>query len=529
MIALASLAVGWAKTASAEPRSATPVFNWTGFYAGLNGGFGGGVARPAYDLSAAPAIGGYPGFTSTDNQIHRLGGSFAGGQVGYNYQFRNNVVLGVESDFQWSDVRASNRSDSAVVFDLTSQFPINALTATDMTIRQNWFGTTRLRAGYQFADRFLAYVTGGVAYSGFTASNWGVGTELSPFPIVFSHTSGAATSTRIGWTAGAGVEYALSNHLSVKSEYLYSEYSGFIAPYLNTALSTPAETSGTFSTGTLGIHLIRAGLNYRFGEAGEVPGASQWPAPARSLPLLDWTGFYVGMNGGYGGGIAKPALSELTQRQIPFLNETDSSNVNQTLRAAGFVFGGQFGYNRQLANKLVAGIETDLQWSDIHASNQSNISGAYNPPSPNSFSSNSRLTVGQNWFGTTRLRLGYQVFDRSLVYVTGGAAYAGFSADNSGMSNDPANGSSVTTTSGSRNSTKIGWTAGAGVEYAIAGNLSFKTEYLYSEYAGFTVPYQRTFTTGFSTATTEGSLSSGTIGIHLVRAGLNWKLGESGR
>ena len=130
-----------------------------------------------------------------------------------NYQFRNNVVLGVESDFQWSNVRASNRSDSGVVFDAASPFPIVVQRAAEMAIKQNWFGTTRLRLGYQFADRFLGYVTGGVAYSGFTASNWGIGAELSPFPVVFSHTSGAATSTKIGWTAGAGFEYALSNHL----------------------------------------------------------------------------------------------------------------------------------------------------------------------------------------------------------------------------------------------------------------------------------------------------------------------------
>jgi len=508
----------------------SPSYNWTGFYVGLNAGLGGGVARPAYDLSAPSQFGGYPGFSNTDRQTHQFGGAFAGAQAGYNYQFRNNVVLGVESDFQWSNIGVSRRNDSAIVFDTTSAFPISALTATEMRITQNWFGTTRLRLGYPFADRLLAYVTGGVAYSQFTASNWGTGSELSPFPGVYSHISGATTSTRFGWVAGAGFEYALNSRLSLKSEYLYSEYAGITAPYLDTELSTPPVTSGTFSTGTLGIHLVRAGLNYKLGETAPAVDASQSVITPNWSP--SWGGFYAGVNGGYGAGTAKPSLSQRTDHEVgafPFFafSEIDTSGVSQTLRSGGFLAGGQLGYNRQLPNRFVAGVETDLQWSGVRATSQSNISGVYNSPSTNTFVSNSNLTVGQNWFGTTRLRLGYQPFDRLLAYATGGVAYSGFTANNSGASNDTANG--VGTTSGSRGATRLGWAVGAGAEYAIAEHLSFKTEYLYTQYQGFSVPYQHAFTAPFFfTDATQGSLSTGVLGIHLVRAGLNWKLGEAG-
>ncbi|MGH9811072.1 MAG: outer membrane protein, partial [Terriglobia bacterium] len=72
-----------------------------------------------------------------------------------------------------------------------------------------------------------------------------------------------------------------------------------------------------------------------------------------------------------------------------------------------------------------------------------------------------------------------------------------------------------------------GWVAGAGVEYAIAENLSFKTEYLYSQYSGFNVAYQRNLAAdGLFADSTQGTLSTGTLGIHLARAGLNWKLGN---
>jgi outer membrane immunogenic protein len=524
-------ALGVAAVSGALAQPAPASYNWTGFYIGVNGGFGGGVASPTYALfGAADSVSHFPGFTTIDAQAHRLGGFMAGGQAGYLYQFRNNVVVGVESDLQWSNIGALNGVGTAIALDPASAFPTNSSTRKEMTISQNWFGTTRLRLGYQFADRFLAYVTGGIAYSEFSAGNLGIGAEQSPFPVVYSHISGAATSTRIGWTAGAGFEYALDGHFSIKSEYLYSEYTGFSAPYLDTELSIPAVTSGTFSTGTLGIHQVRAGLNYRLGEGGEAPGASRLAVNAPLPPSFNWSGFYVGVNGGYGGGFAKPTLSESNVLQLLFgPSETINYSTNETLRTGGFAVGGQLGYNQQLSNRFLVGVETDLQWSDVRAANQSNLLSAYNFPAMLTSSSIASTTIGQSWFGTTRLRLGYLVSDRLLAYATGGVAYSSFSADHFVVSGDNSQDFSVTTTIGPRNSTRVGWTAGTGVEYALSGNLSFKTEYLYTEYAGFAVPYQTAAATDFSSTAGQGTFSTGTLGIHLVRAGLNLKFGESGR
>jgi len=541
LLAAATIWLGCVGHANAQ--AASPAYDWTGFYAGINAGLGGGGASPVFDLSSPPEPS-FFGSSFTDHQGHRLGGAFLGGQAGYNYQFRNNVVVGVESDFQWSNVSASRRDDTR--FEVLDGFPFTALTTSEMKITQNWFGTTRLRLGYQFADRFLAYVTGGLAYSEFGVSNFGTGSVVSPPPAeVFSTIGGATTSTRFGWAAGAGAEYALDNRLSIKSEYLYSQYAGITAPYLDREESTPAITSGTFSSGTLGIHLVRAGLNYRLGETGEIAQAGR--AGVRENWTPDWTGFYAGINGGYGAGIARPRLSETTLRQVfpPIFGggsgftTTSISDDNERLPSAGFLAGGQFGYNRQFPNKFVAGVETDLQWSGIRASNESNVvginvspPGSVPPDAP--FSTNSRVSVSQNWFGTTRLRLGYQAVDRVMTYVTGGVAYSGFGASVSGAMSSAGDSvgspGSSGSSSGSGSATRIGWVAGAGIEYAIAENLSFKTEYLYSQYAGFNVPYQRGFTTdGFFADSTQGTLATGTLGTHLARAGLNWKLGEPGR
>lgn len=527
-LAVAGLAIGSVHSAQAELIYATPAFNWTGFYAGLNGGLGGGSVAPTYTLST-PDPGSFNGSSNTDNQSHRLGGFFAGGQVGYNYQFGNQVVLGVESDLQWSEIRASSGIDSMYAYNTSSPFPNSGSNVSGMNINQNWFGTTRLRLGYQFADRFMAYVTGGVAYSEFSVANTGTGTETSPTPDIYSRTSGAATLTRIGWAAGAGVEHALGNNLSVKAEYLYSEYSGVAAPYLAVTENTPPVTSGTFSSGTLGIHLVRAGLNYKFGDSGSAPAAGGFAGAAALAPKFAWTGFYAGVNAGYGAGSVKLARSEQEFDQIAGFpsnfTETDTNSVNEGLRFGGAIAGGQFGYNRQLPNRFVVGIETDLQWSDVRASRQSNSAGVYIDPSMDTFAGSSGLSINQHWFGTTRLRLGYQVFDRFLAYVTGGVAYSGLSAGISGAAFDNYFGPYTSATSGSGSSTKLGWTVGGGFEYPIVDNLSLKTEYLYTQYGAMTVAYQTVaMSPFFFTDTTRGSLSTGTIGIHVARAGLNWKL-----
>jgi outer membrane immunogenic protein len=463
-----------------------------------------------------------------DNQSHRLGGGFAGGQAGYNYQFHNNVVLGIESDFQWSEIRSIRRDDTAYMYNVAGPYTAIGTTASEMKIGQNWFGTTRLRLGYQFADRFLAYATGGLAYSQFSAGNWGIGADVSG---VYSLTNGAATLTRFGWAAGAGVEYALNNHLSIKSEYLYSEYAGVTAPYLLTILAARPITSGTFSTGTLGIHLVRAGLNYRLGDIGQTSDIRRSSVEPNWRPA--WGGFYVGVNGGYGVGVARPELSEMTHAEnfdasgSLLSSEDDTSDMTSKMRSSGFLAGGQFGYNRQLPNRFVAGLETDLQWSGIRAASASNIVGTY-ALTPAGFSSTSSLAVSQNWFGTTRLRLGYQPFDRVLVYGTGGVAYSGFSTGISGASTDNRFVRDNVTTSGSGSSTRFGRTVGAGVEYAVTEHLSLKTEYLYSQYSGFSVPYQRIGMFESDIATTQGTLSTGVLGIHAVRAGLNWNFGSPG-
>ncbi|MDQ0505509.1 outer membrane protein [Xanthobacter agilis] len=196
---------------------AAPVFSWTGFYIGANAGYGGDTYN--YDLYAVWLPVRSASITSS--------GWFVGGQLGYNYQFANNVVVGLETDLQWSNISGTLTLGNA-----------------SMGSSLDYYGTIRARLGYAF-DRFLPYITGGAAY-GRTSSQVGFGIP-----------SFGTSSTNWGWTIGGGVEYAFTNNWTFKAEYLYVDLgtSDNILPF--TVYGLDAENDNKFNT-------IKAGVNYKF-------------------------------------------------------------------------------------------------------------------------------------------------------------------------------------------------------------------------------------------------------------------------
>ncbi len=171
-----------------------PAFSWTGFYLGVNGGYG---------LNS-----GGGDFGSPD-------GGFVGGTAGYNYQM-GQLVLGVEGDWDWASLTHDG---------------VNAVGPYKTNIDD--LVTVRGRLGYAI-DRTLLYVTGGYA---------GADTELN-FPGI-----GSESQWRSGGVIGGGVEYAFTNNITAKAEYLF-------APMENTTLL--GEKSN------LDLSLFRVGLNYKF-------------------------------------------------------------------------------------------------------------------------------------------------------------------------------------------------------------------------------------------------------------------------
>jgi outer membrane immunogenic protein len=182
--------------------------------------------------------------------------------------------------------------------------------------------------------------------------------------------------------------------------------------------------------------------------AADLPPAPPPQAPAvyvpPVVPVYNWSGIYFGINGGYGLGTS---------------NWKDPANpAGQTgnFSASGFVVGPTLGINFQ-TGAFVYGAEADFDYSGMDGKSSS------------PFCSSLLLTVGvqcetkSNWFGTVRGRAGYAV-DRVLFYATAGGAFGNVEAG--------VNGNLV-------GSTKVGWTAGAGAEVAVADNWTARVEYLF--------------------------------------------------
>ena len=169
--------------------AAVPVFTWTGFYVGVNAGYGWNTNGSNNNSVFVPNV----GFVDVGGGGSD-GGFVGGGQVGYNYQF-GSFVVGVEGDIQWADLGGKNESVFVPGLGFVNNNSNNGV---------DWFGTVRARAGFAF-DRFLIYATGGFAFSDSNNNNSN-GTCLAGTVVVVCG-NGGGNST--GWTVGGGVEWAM--------------------------------------------------------------------------------------------------------------------------------------------------------------------------------------------------------------------------------------------------------------------------------------------------------------------------------
>jgi outer membrane immunogenic protein len=343
-------------------------FSWTGWYMGVNAGYGLGSG---YGQIAAPTASAMPVGFSSASQTSLFSsssgatafnavpsGGLGGGQLGYNYQLFGSFVVGAETDIQGADI-----SDNRTAFG-------GAL----INHKLDWFGTTRARVGLA-SGPVLSYVTGGVAYGD-------VETGLT------TPTGGVTTSTtKTGWTWGSGVEAALGGNWTAKAEYLYVDLG-----------STGAASS---TAGSLTVknqeQIFRGGLNYRFG-----PPAS----PASFAPAYNWGGVFLGGTVGYGLGHND---STYTEPAPPFgmIFQPGVTASAFDLSPRGFNGGGILGYNWQFGS-WVAGVEGDFQ-------------GSMGTGYLTSLADGTAIDQKLSWFGTARARVGYSV-GQALVYGTGGAA-----------------------------------------------------------------------------------------------------------
>ena len=259
---LAALAMITSASAADLPRKApppapAPVWNWTGFYIGINGGYSWG--RSTRDLNFFNPLNGVLIASGTGGGRDLNGGLF-GGQIGYNWQ-ASNWVFGIETDAQWTGQRGSTTVVCAVVGCLPAlaAAPAGFGTTATLSDKLEWFGTIRGRVGVLVAPSFLLYATGGGAY-GSLKTDASLGTfTATGIPVAVA---ASASSTKFGWTVGAGMEWMFASNWSAKIEYLYMDLGSISnSVVLPVAAGFPL---GANVTSRVTDNIIRGGINYRF-------------------------------------------------------------------------------------------------------------------------------------------------------------------------------------------------------------------------------------------------------------------------
>ncbi len=204
-----------------------PAFDWSGFYIGGHTGYSHGTTSAVLWDPAATAVSG------------DFGGMIGGLQAGYNWRLPSGLLFSVEADLTFPNYLHSN-----------SQMSLISTPRTDFIEDWDYIGTVRGRIGYA-ASHWLLYATGGFAY---------MGERFTVMPAVGF--GAKQLGVRLGWAAGAGVEYAFAPHWTVRLEYLYNQFER----------ANVAFPSGERYTSTADLHMLRLGLNRKI----DLPGTPGW-------------------------------------------------------------------------------------------------------------------------------------------------------------------------------------------------------------------------------------------------------------
>jgi outer membrane immunogenic protein len=295
------------------------VYDWTGFYIGVNAGVGVGRDVVVHEYAG-----------TANNTYLQPQGAVGGGQIGYNWQtgsFLGPVLLGLEADIQGTGMTDGGTTLSSVFG------PVNYNQKLD------WFGTARGRIGL-VKGPVVSYFTGGFAFGD-------VKTSITEGGFVSS-----VSRTQTGWTIGSGVEAALGGNWTGKIEYLY----------LNLGNKNDLFFAGTQPVRSE-IHesIFRVGLNYRIGGNGIYAAA----------PVANWAGFYLG--GNFGGATARNRTTATAGVTDAFNLSPDGfiggGQIGYNWQASNWVFGIETDFqgstqrdNRTFVLQSTAAYDAKLPW-----------------------------------------------------------------------------------------------------------------------------------------------------------------------
>jgi outer membrane immunogenic protein len=387
-------------------------YDWSGVHFGVHVGYGGvktgGIyandrINPLTDNPAGINLGSFDNF-----------GLVGGAQIGFNWQFGSTVV-GVTAD-----ISATDWDDLFVDLQIPEQ------PAQTLALDLDYLAMLRGRVGWAFGNK-LVYVTAGAVF---------VGGEFRVITVPAKKDISA-----IGGVVGGGLEWGIAPDFSLWAEGLYL------------AFDEKTDLADLKGLGVAGDHvdigngyLFRVGANWRPWQAAYAGFAANYGHPAGPVGPYNWTGFYIGAHGGWGG---------LTTEGTYNLNPTPSEVIDLTgVNDLGVLGGGQAGWNWQVSS-IVLGIEGDVaatRWNGSQAEFAN----------PSQF-----MEFDSHLLATLRGRVGWAE-NGFLLYATGGLAVLNAKLDNT--SNDGGQTKDVNA---------LGAAIGVGMEWGVTQNLSIKVEGLF--------------------------------------------------
>lgn len=223
------------------PMAVAPVWSWQGFYVGLFAGYGWGDVD-ATELFNAPTLTFYNG-TGAPYSLD-ADGFFGGAQAGYNWQF-DQFVLGIEGEIGYLGLDDSRIDPNALLLPVP-----DTVTKFD----SDFYGALTGRIGFA-TEQVLIYAKGGVAFLNAEASTVD-GCNVGGCGALLINATG--DDTMVGWTLGAGLEYAFTPNWSIKGEYMYFDFGDFdVAGIASNGLAFSQNVDLT-------VHTAKVGINYKF-------------------------------------------------------------------------------------------------------------------------------------------------------------------------------------------------------------------------------------------------------------------------
>ena len=290
----------------------------------------------------------------------------------------------------------------------------------------NWSGALKMRSGI-VAQNTLMYVLGGVAVADYD-NKFAVLRDGDP------RSSYDTSSTELGLIIGAGVEQAITPNLTVRLEATYSAFDG----------ETSGDLTGNYPDYT--FHgfaedvAVRAGVSYYFGDRGEMGSGVE-------APVADWSGAFIGVDA-----IAAHHISSIYDQ---YFEEDGGTTLLPSFGAGGGVNAGYNWQNGSFVAGVIADIAAYSNDANLHAENYRDFSSSL------------------NWMGSVRGRAGI-ASGNSHFFATAGLAFADI--DN----NVDEGGTGPNDNNYNFDGTRVGWTAGLGVEHRVSEQGSIKFEALYT-------------------------------------------------